>query len=173
MLGYAFIYFGSIVAAGLIILAFIHAVYSTLRDRKLGKVEIVMIDGKYAVRQFGYYAGYHKPLEMDPDLGEEPILSGCLVRENIFGQKSHIYFSPRPKWSFLDKNGCSDGIMCCSSTPGYGSMWEARWFAEEVARKAMESADAMFKRINTDKQRRTEYAKKKQDAKNATVIRRM
>ena len=173
MLGYSFIYFTAIVAVGLIILAFIHALYTSIRDRKLGKVEIVMIDGKYAVRQFGYYAGFHKPLEMDPDLGEESILSGCLVRENIFGQKSHIYFSPRPEWSFLDKNGCSDGIMCCSDTPGYGSMWESPWFAEEVAKKARESADAMFKRMNKDKQCNKDYAKKKQDAKNAKVIKRI
>ena len=43
----------------------------------IGTVEIIEIEGKYAVRQFGYYAGHGKPPSMTERDGKEPFMSGA------------------------------------------------------------------------------------------------
>lgn len=101
-------------------------------NAELGTVEIVAIDGQYAVRQYGYYAGYGKPMQIDINQGEEPFGSGWFCWENRYGVKTPITFDKKPEWSYVDEHGYSTGVFGVADAPSNYALWSYE-FAEEVA----------------------------------------
>lgn len=104
-------------------------------ETELGTVEIVEIDGQYAVRQYGYYAGYEKPMQIDIDKGKEPFGSGCFCWENRYGVKTPITFDKKPEWSYVDENGNSTGVFGVADAPSAYCLWSYKC-AEQVAERA-------------------------------------
>ena len=139
----------------------------------IGTVELIEIEGKYAVRQFGYYAGYHKPPSMTERGGKEPFMSGAFKYNG-----KPIKLDKKPEWDFLDKHGCSNGTLGVSSTPSYVSqVFDKLEDAEYVADIARRSANTQLEKESQRKERCAEYKRlheeRKKLVKEAKVLKRM
>lgn len=113
---------------------------------EVGTVEIVEIDGRYAVRQYGYYAGYGKAMQVDIDKGKKPFADGLLQWRYSNGRTETIHFDKKPEWSYLDKYGRSTGFLIVASEPAPDCMWSYE-HAEQVANKVKQCADNLRKEL--------------------------
>lgn len=126
----------------------------------LGTVEIIEFDGKYAVRQFGYFAGY----------GKAPAMSKCTAKE--------VY--KKPTWDFVDHVGKSTGVFYPHNTPkdALGNLlYNTESFAICVANRAHKNAKEQLDKIRRDKERNEkidrEYQENLKKVQNAEVIQRI
>ncbi|WP_405325889.1 hypothetical protein [Fibrobacter sp.] len=141
-------------------------------DAELGTVEIVEIDGQYAVRQYGYYAGYGKPMQIDIDKGSEPFGSGWFCWENRFGARTPITFKKKPEWSYVDEDGHSTGIFGAADAPSSYALWSYE-FAEKVAAKAKAHAGDQRNEIEAARIRRQEFDEWREKGKTAKAVKRI
>ena len=138
----------------------------------LGAVEIVEIDGKYAVRHFGYYAGYGKPMQIDIDKGKEPFGSGWFCWQNRYGVKEPITFDKEPEWSYVDEHGYSTGIFGGADAPEKRCVWSYE-YAEQVAQITKYHTECQQKELDTQRKRMLETDEWFEKGKNAKSVKRL
>lgn len=114
---------------------------------EIGTVEIVEIDGKYAVRQYGYYAGYGKAMQVDIDKGKKPFADGLFQWRYANGMTRTIHFDKEPEWSYLDKYGHSTGFLVGARKPASDCLWSYE-NAERIANKVKQCADYLRKELD-------------------------
>ena len=141
-------------------------------DAELGTVEIVEIDGQYAVRQYGYYAGYRKPMQIDIDKGKEPFGSGWFSWENRYGVKTPITFAKKPEWSYVDEHGYSTGVFGVADAPDSDALWSYE-FAEEVAAIAKAHTGHQREDLEAARIRNQEFDEWLEKGKNAKAVKRL
>lgn len=134
----------------------------------LGTVEIVEIDGRYAVRQYGYYVSYGKPMAMRESDGAEPFLSGCIPHP-ITGNPIRI--PKEPDWDYLTSDGMSSGIIGSSRTPAKWNLYSLSE-AETVAEIARDRARKQFEKFEKERRYSNDYEARCERAKNAPVTKR-
>jgi len=137
----------------------------------VGTVEIVEIDGKYAVRQYAYYAGYDKSMQVDIDKGAKPWCDGLFQWKYWSGRTETIHFDKHPEWSYLDEKGRSTGLLIGASEPDKDCMWPYDR-AERIATQVRRKTDQLQKEL--DAKNRKKEAKKAWSAKctNAKSVKR-
>ena len=138
---------------------------------ELGTVEIVEIDGQYAVRQYGYYAGYGKPMQIDINKGSEPLGSGWFCW-NRHGVKTPITFDKTPEWSYVDEDGHSTGIFGAADAPSSYALWSYE-FAEKVAAKAKAHAGDQRDEMETARIRNQKFDEWREKGKTAKAVKRL
>lgn len=141
-------------------------------EAELGTVEIVEIDGQYAVRQYGYYAGYDKPMQIDINEGKEPFGSGWFSWENRYGVKTPITFAKKPEWSYVDEHGYSTGVFGVADAPDSDSLWSYE-FAEEVAAIAKAHTEHQREALEAARIRNQEFDEWREKGKTAKAVKRL
>ena len=141
-------------------------------ETELGTVEIVEIDGQYAVRQYGYYAGYDKPMQIDIDKGKEPFGSGWFSWENRYGVKTPITFDKKPEWSYVDEHGYSTGIFGVADAPSDYALWSYE-FAEKVAEIAKLHTVHQREEMEAERIKNQEMDEWLDKGKNAKAVKRL
>lgn len=135
----------------------------------LGTVEIVEIDGKYAVRQYGYYVNYDEPMAMRESDGAEPLfMSGCIANPTT---GKPIRIPKKPDWDYLNCDGKSTGFITHSPSPSKWNLYSLKK-AETVAEIARARARAQFKKFEEEKRCAIDYEARCERAKNAPVTKR-
>jgi len=134
----------------------------------IGTVEIVEIDGKYAVRQYGYYVDYGEPMAMRESDGAEPFISGR-IESPITGKP--ILIPKKPDWDYLNCDGTSSGIIAPSRSPGEWNLYSLEK-AETVAKIARARAWTQFEKFEEEKRCAKDYEARCERAKNAPVTKR-
>lgn len=134
----------------------------------LGTVEIVEIEGRYAVRQYGYYVNYDEPMAMRESDGAEPFMSGCIPHP-MTGRPIRI--AKKPDWDYLNSDGTSSGIICPSRTPTEWNLYSLSK-AETVAEIARDRARKQFEKFEEERRYSNDYEARCERAKNAPVTKR-
>jgi len=172
-MAYVIVWLVCIIGLAFIVCMFIKGEQPEQEQPPIGTVEIIEIEGKYAVRQFGYYAGYGKPPSMTERGGKEPFMSGAFKYKG-----EPIRIPKKPEWDFLEKHGCSNGTLGVSSTPSYANqLFDKLEDAEYVADIARRSANTQLEKEHQRQERCDEYKRRieerKKLVKEANVLKRL